>query len=52
MHGLRGAWGLAYLEGLDARKSDLPEALAQSELFDPVPDQVYKRARPFWDNTL
>lgn len=42
----------AYLEGVDAQKSDLPEALAQSELFDPVPDQVYKRARPFWDNTL
>jgi peptidylprolyl isomerase len=30
----------------------LPEALAHQELFDPVPDEVYKRARPFWDNTL
>ena len=33
-------------------KIPLPEALSQNELFDPVPDEVYKRARPFWDNTL
>ena len=30
----------------------LPEALAGVESYDPVPDEVYKRARPYWDNTL
>jgi len=43
------------VEYLDHRSTEtlvLPDALPQNELFDPVPDEVYKRARPFWDNTL
>lgn len=35
--------------GIDCQ---LPDALPQTELYDPVPDEVYKRARPYWDNTL
>jgi peptidylprolyl isomerase len=30
----------------------LPEALPEIDSFDPVPDEVYKRARPYWENTL
>ena len=45
------------VEYLERRKvsgtvCSLPEALPQTELYDPVPDEVYKRARPYWDNTL
>lgn len=43
------------LEDYMQRRTDtvkLPEALAQNELFDPVPDEVYKRGRAYWDNTL
>lgn len=30
----------------------LPEALISTDSYDPVPDEVYKRARPYWDNSL
>lgn len=30
----------------------LPTALEIRDTFDPVPDEVYKRARPYWNNTL
>jgi peptidylprolyl isomerase len=30
----------------------LPDALPLTDSFDPVPDEVYKRARPYWENTL
>lgn len=30
----------------------LPNALETNDTFDPVPDEVYRRARPYWDNTL
>ena len=33
-------------------ETKLPDALPQTELFDPVPDEVYRRARAYWDNTL
>ena len=31
---------------------ELPHALETPDAFDPVPDEVYKRARAYWDNTL
>jgi peptidylprolyl isomerase len=30
----------------------LPDALESVDNYDPVPDEIYKRARPYWDNTL
>jgi peptidylprolyl isomerase len=41
-----------YMERRSGKPVSLPEALAGAESYDPVPDEVYKRARPYWDNTL
>ena len=36
----------------DINTPPLPEALPITDSYDPVPNEVYKRARPYWENTL
>ncbi len=41
-----------YMDKRADAKTILPDSLPTVDSFDPVPDEVYKRARPYWDNSL
>jgi peptidylprolyl isomerase len=46
-----GELSLKQVKELSTSK-ERPQKLILPELYDPIPDEVYKRSRPYWDNTL
>ena len=42
----------AHVKSLTKKELEKPQKLAIPDPYDPVPSEVYRRARAFWDNTL